>query len=557
MRFNQFFAALMVLAAMVIPAVADEVDDLILDLKYGTEVVRNDAARILGEIGDQRAVDPLIDALEDENEIWIIRELAAMALGEIGDPKAIDPLIDALNDENPYVRGTAAEALGEIGDPKAIDPLIDALNDEQHFVRSGAAEALGEISDQRAVDPLIEALKDDDWDIQLWAASSLVKLGKTDYLDLVLLALEDEKDHIRFNAAEALGWIGDPRAVDPLIEVLWDEDEDSFVRKNVALALGEIGDPRAINPLIDALKDEESLVRTAAAEALDMMVGVAECQLDSYTPDQTAFVGQPGDVFPLRNSPFKAGSYIVLVGPAGEDGLDLPPATWNAFGPYELKGGHKYKAMIESPLGESLRFEEDLADLLSYSDPSPESASVYARNNCPGDVWYAICLRPTKLEGGTAAETEDEWIDDECLQMGEPFDACQCLYIKAKDLIKAGEYDKAIQLLNYIIEVVTPIHNDRVAQGFPFSNSAQQLVANSWFFKGDALSQQGRYGEAIQAYDEAIELDPGSWSDPLNPPKYYLYWVAKGDALENLGRNSEAQQCFDESDRIKQAWGWE
>jgi len=400
MRFNQFFAALMVLAAMVIPAVADEVDDLILDLKYGTEVVRNDAARILGEIGDQRAVDPLIDALEDENEIWIIRELAAMALGEIGDP-------------------------------------------------------------------------------------------------------------------------------------------------------------RAINPLIDALKDEESLVRTAAAEALDMMVGVAECQWDSYTPDQTAFVGQPGDVFPLRNSPFKAGSYIVLVGPAGEDGLDLPPATWNAFGPYELKGGHKYKAMIESPLGESLRFEEDLADLLSYSDPSPESASVYARNNCPGDVWYAICLRPTKLEGGTAAETEDEWIDDECLQMGEPFDACQCLYIKAKDLIKAGEYDKAIQLLNYIIEVVTPIHNDRVAQGFPFSNSAQQLVANSWFFKGDALSQQGRYGEAIQAYDEAIELDPGSWSDPLNPPKYYLYWVAKGDALENLGRNSEAQQCFDESDRIKQAWGWE
>ena len=402
MRFNQFFAALMVLAAMVIPAVADEVDDLILDLKYGTEVVRNDAARILGEIGDQRAVDPLIDALEDENEIWIIRELAAMALGEIGDPKAIDPLIDALNDENPYVRGTAAEALGEIGDPKAIDPLIDALNDEQHFVRSGAAEALGEISDQRAVDPLIEALKDDDWDIQLWAASSLVKLGKTDYLDLVLLALEDEKDHIRFNAAEALGWIGDPRAVDPLIEVLWDEDEDSFVRKNVALALGEIGDPRAINPLIDALKDEESLVRTAAAEALDMMVGVAECQWDSYTPDQTAFVGQPGDVFPLRNSPFKAGSYIVLVGPAGEDGLDLPPATWNAFGPYELKGGHKYKAMIESPLGESLRFEEDLADLLSYSDPSPESASVYARNNCPGNIWYAICLLPTNLDANTS-----------------------------------------------------------------------------------------------------------------------------------------------------------
>lgn len=142
-------------------------------------------------------------------------------------------------------------------------------------------------------------------------------------------------------------------------------------------------------------------------QTVAVIPGAAECKWDSYTPDQMAFAAQPGNVFPLRNSPFAAGSYMVLVGPAGEDGLDLPPASWNTFGPYELKGGHKYKALIESPGGKFLRFEEDPADLLSYSDPSPESASVYARNNCPDDIWYAICLRPTKLVGGTAAETEE------------------------------------------------------------------------------------------------------------------------------------------------------
>lgn len=137
-------------------------------------------------------------------------------------------------------------------------------------------------------------------------------------------------------------------------------------------------------------------------QTVAVIPGAAECKWDSYTPDQMAFAAQPGNVFPLRNSPFAAGSYMVLVGPAGEDGLDLPPASWNTFGPYELKGGHKYKALIESPGGKFLRFEEDPADLLSYSDPSPESASVYARNNCPGNIWYAICLLPTNLDANTS-----------------------------------------------------------------------------------------------------------------------------------------------------------
>jgi HEAT repeat protein len=37
-----------------------------------------------------------------------------MALGDIGDEKAVYPLIQALNDEDPLVRYHAAEALGNI-----------------------------------------------------------------------------------------------------------------------------------------------------------------------------------------------------------------------------------------------------------------------------------------------------------------------------------------------------------------------------------------------------------------------------------------------------------
>jgi HEAT repeat protein len=55
-----------VLAVLVMPAVADEVDDLILDLKYGRSEVRVEAALALGLIEDARVVDPLINALKDE-----------------------------------------------------------------------------------------------------------------------------------------------------------------------------------------------------------------------------------------------------------------------------------------------------------------------------------------------------------------------------------------------------------------------------------------------------------------------------------------------------------
>ena len=51
---------------------------------------------------------------------------------------------------------------------------------------------------------------------------------------------------MRWNAAEALGRLGDPRAVEPLVDTLW--DDDARVRIKVAWALGMLGDPRALVP---------------------------------------------------------------------------------------------------------------------------------------------------------------------------------------------------------------------------------------------------------------------------------------------------------------------
>ena len=57
------------------------------------------------------------------------------------------------------MRRVAVEALGKIGDTRAVEPLIKALQDSEEYVRRGAVEALGKIGDTRAVEPLITVLR--------------------------------------------------------------------------------------------------------------------------------------------------------------------------------------------------------------------------------------------------------------------------------------------------------------------------------------------------------------------------------------------------------------
>lgn len=57
---------------------------------------------------------------------------------------------------------------------------------------------------------------------------------------------------VRYDAAEALGLIGDPRAIEPLLAVMWDQSLN--VRRIAAEAIGRFRDERTVGPLIELLK---------------------------------------------------------------------------------------------------------------------------------------------------------------------------------------------------------------------------------------------------------------------------------------------------------------
>jgi hypothetical protein len=97
-------------------------------------LVREEAAEVMGKLGDIQAVEPLISVLEDEDEEVSVRACAAQSLGERGDARALQPLIAALDDDE-VVQAGAAYGLGELGDtevetvpaehrPQELDPVL-------------------------------------------------------------------------------------------------------------------------------------------------------------------------------------------------------------------------------------------------------------------------------------------------------------------------------------------------------------------------------------------------------------------------------------------------
>jgi HEAT repeat protein len=103
--------------------------------------VRRASAEALGWIKDLAALDPLISALR-QDEHFGVRLEAAWALGQLGDGRAVYPLVEALKDQDANVRRSAVEALARLHDPMAREPLERLLMDEDLGVRLAAREAL-------------------------------------------------------------------------------------------------------------------------------------------------------------------------------------------------------------------------------------------------------------------------------------------------------------------------------------------------------------------------------------------------------------------------------
>ncbi len=241
---------------------AESADVLVSYLDDKRPIVRETAARSVGETEQQAGFDPLVKKLIHESVD--MRAAVALGLGTLGDRRAIHPLV-RLAAEDPQMNIRAADALVRIGKP-AIPELISIAEERDATNAMTAIMALGRLEDSRALEVLSNQCTNNSPAIRATAVEALGRLGESKAVRYLVRGLSDPDLGVRMQAAVALRKAGDKRAVDALIEALRDPDPD--IQEQIVAALAACGDQAAVQPLLAILPTAQNDLLIAVAEAL-------------------------------------------------------------------------------------------------------------------------------------------------------------------------------------------------------------------------------------------------------------------------------------------------
>jgi HEAT repeat protein len=101
----------------------------------------------------------LLRAFYEDTE-WLVRFSAAVSLGNLGDLRAYDALIRALDSEETMLHQAAIAALGEIGDLRCVDKILKFAQSEDWLTRQRLAESLGHLKCDKSLSALNYLIKD-------------------------------------------------------------------------------------------------------------------------------------------------------------------------------------------------------------------------------------------------------------------------------------------------------------------------------------------------------------------------------------------------------------
>lgn len=301
----------------------DVVEPLMACLQSDDTDLRVQAALMLGERRDPRAIPAVMQALDDADTN--VRFHAIEALGRLHATDATEALVRIAETREFFLAFPAIQALATLGSSDVARRLVPLLADD--MLQDAVVEALGELGDDVVAAPLVallgqptapadviaEALASlhDRYEQRYGAGDQIATIVRRSMSAAATQNLLDAVGRVSSDRlqglARVLGWmegqavqraltrmLGQPAiraqivealvrhgggVVDLLVEQL--QAEDLETRQAAAVALGRIGDRRATSALVAALSDEElavpaagALARIGDAAAFEALIGL-------------------------------------------------------------------------------------------------------------------------------------------------------------------------------------------------------------------------------------------------------------------------------------------
>ncbi len=260
------------------PKIQEALYDLILDKAYGntnlvinyiTENEKKGQLLFLKAAGELLLADtaPALKKIIIENNDPDILSSAITALGKLRLPESLPIFSRMANQPDKSVRQAAILAISEQGGNDSVNQLMGFIGEDEETNKI-AVEALSEMQDLYALDKLTSLLSSRITNVRDTAIDQLMKLGNKATPILTKAFQNADADYL-VHLVTTLGYIGDPAAITPILDIINTQPADANIRQAAYEAMERIPSPKTAISLVQGLQDPVESVRMSAARAID------------------------------------------------------------------------------------------------------------------------------------------------------------------------------------------------------------------------------------------------------------------------------------------------
>ena len=168
-------------------------DFLLSKLETDSDILKESVAFILGELGYEDFVNPLLSLLNERN--FDTKKNAAIALGKIGKKESIEPLLNLIEDQNTYwlLKKVIIDAIFNIYLKNLFEESKRSVYDDRLFVKTT----------EKLIDYL-NGHKQDHCKVKLSTIKLLEVFGGKTAIDVLLKQLDDFHRIVRISSSKAI-----------------------------------------------------------------------------------------------------------------------------------------------------------------------------------------------------------------------------------------------------------------------------------------------------------------------------------------------------------------